>query len=379
MDPAYQVDETFSWFLPGKKGDHDLKFGASWYYLPLHVFDAGTLNGSFGFSASDRDFNSADPRTYPDRLTIRVPTESDFFVKGNEVGVFAQDKWKVNSRLTASLGLRYDVELVPIDETGNYLFSDTSKYPVDKNNVSPRIGATWTLDEAGTAVVRGGYGLYFQKTAYSNFTPLVSAGVTSNSFTVSFPANNIDPGPSQGRLPTDPMLVGGPVVNRTLLAQLYPSSATQKNNGIVNFDNPDRHLPYSHQASIGIEKQLPGSIAVSADFVHASHRDLYQQLDLNPGIRVNTARTAAVNRIDPRFVSGVRELVNLGYFDYNGLQTSLQKRFSHNYQFRVSYTYSRGRGTAGAPGSTDLITWATTDPVTKAINLNADSRNSLGD
>ena len=30
MDPAYQLDETFAWFVPGKKGDHDLKFGASW-------------------------------------------------------------------------------------------------------------------------------------------------------------------------------------------------------------------------------------------------------------------------------------------------------------------------------------------------------------
>ena len=30
MDPAYQLDETFAWFVPGKKGDHDLKFGTNW-------------------------------------------------------------------------------------------------------------------------------------------------------------------------------------------------------------------------------------------------------------------------------------------------------------------------------------------------------------
>src|SRR5262245_9242374 len=53
MDPAYQVDDTFSWFVPNKKGDHDFKFGASYYYLPLHVFDAGSLNGEFRFSTSD--------------------------------------------------------------------------------------------------------------------------------------------------------------------------------------------------------------------------------------------------------------------------------------------------------------------------------------
>ena len=180
-----------------------MKFGASYYYLPLHQFNADTLNGSFGFSASDKDFDRNDPRTYPDRLTIRVPVASDFFVKGTEVGVFAQDKWKVNSRLTTSLGLRYDVEIVPIDQTGNYLFADPKTYPIDKNNVSPRMGASYALDQAATAVVRGGWGLYYQKTAYSNFTPIVSSGFISDSFTVNFPTNNIDPGPSQGRLPTD--------------------------------------------------------------------------------------------------------------------------------------------------------------------------------
>src|SRR5262249_51438803 len=155
--------------------------------------------------------------------------ESDFFVKGTEVGVFAQDKWKVSRRLTASLGLRYDVEIVKMNNTGNFLFSSGQSSPVDKNNFSPRIGGSYVLDNAGTLVVRGGYGLYFQKTSYSNFTPIVSSGLTSSSFTVTFPANNIDSGPSTGQLPTNPFLVNGPVVNRALLAQQFPSGTTTKN------------------------------------------------------------------------------------------------------------------------------------------------------
>ena len=198
MDPAYQLDETFAWFLPGKKGDHDVKFGASYYYLPLHVFDAGTQNGQFGFSASDADFNASNPRTYPDRLTVRVPGVSDYFVKGKEIGLFVQDKWKVNSRFTASLGLRYDVEVVKMDNTGNPLFSSGQESPVDKNNLSPRVGGTWVVDERGTTVVRGGYGLYFQKTVLQLHADCVGRRHL-HSFTVNFPANNIDPGPSQGR------------------------------------------------------------------------------------------------------------------------------------------------------------------------------------
>jgi hypothetical protein len=381
MDPAYQVDETFSWFVPNKKGDHDFKFGASYYYLPLHVFDAGTLNAVFTFSASDRDFNAAVPSTYPDRMQVRVPGVSDYFVKGREVGIFAQDKWKISPRFTASLGLRYDVEIVKMDNTGNPFFAAGEESPVDTNNLSPRVGGTYMLDEAGSAIIRGGYGLYFQKTAYSNFTPIVSSGLISNSFLVNFPTNNIDPGPSQGRLPTEPMLVNGPTVNRALLNSLYPAGATQKNAGTVRFDNPDRHLPYAHQASIGLEKQLAGSIAISGDYVHASHRDLYMLQEINPGIRASTARTAGVTRIYPQSVynASVLELVNVGWFDYNALQTSIQKRYSNHYQLRMSYTYAKSRGIVGAPGATDSIQTYTTDPATNAVNLNLNDRISLGD
>ncbi len=375
MDPAYQIDETFAWFMPGKKGDHDLKFGAGYYYLPLHVFDAGILNGRFGFSASDRDFNAADPRTYPDRLTVRVPGNSDFIVKGTEVGVFGQDKWKVSNRLTLSLGLRWDVEIVPLDESQNPFFKDPSKYPVDKNNFSPRLGATWTLNDEATAVIRGGYGKYYQKTAYSNFTPLVSTGPISNSFTVMFPTNNIDPGPSTGQFPTDPLLVNGPVVNRTLLAARYPAGSTQKNAGTVNLDSEDRHLPYAHQASIGFEKQLPGSMAFSADYVHLTHKDLYMQVELNPGVRASESRTAGVARpLYPSTVwaASVRELANVGWARYNGLQLSLQKRASRGYSFRASYTYSRGFGIVGSPGATDFVNTTTVDPVTRQIDHHLD-------
>jgi hypothetical protein len=128
-----------------------------------------------------------------------------------------------------------------MDNTGNPLFAAGEESPRDLNNFSPRVGGTWTVDDSATMVVRGGYGLYYQKTAYSNFTPIVSAGVTSNSFLVNLcgPAANpicpsattVDPGPSAGRLPTSPFLVNGPVVNRTLLNQMFPPGTTQKNTG----------------------------------------------------------------------------------------------------------------------------------------------------
>ncbi len=366
QDPAYQLDETFAWFVPGKKGDHDLKFGAGYIYTPLHIFNPGNLNGTFTFSANDRPFDANDPRTYPDRLSILVPAASDYTVKGTFVGIFAQDKWKVNSRLTASVGIRYDVEIIPIQERNNPRFTSEDAYPVDKNNVSPRLGATWTLDEEGKSVVRGGWGLFYQKTPFTFVTGVVSAGVFSDSFTVQLcgpvanpicpSATSVDPGPSAGRLPTSPFLVGGPTVNRTLLNSMFPPGTTQKNTGTVNFDNPDRHLPYSRQASIGYERQLTATTALGADYVHGNLRDLYMRKDLNPGLRDTTGRTSTLRRVNAaNFAASVLEIGNYGWSDFDSLQISLNRRFSRGYQYRLAYTLSRTFGNTANPGNIETI------------------------
>jgi hypothetical protein len=352
MDPAYQFDESFAWFLPGKKGDHDLKFGTNVVYTPLHIFDASTENGVFGFSTSDRPFNAADPRTYPDRLTVRVPAPSDFFVKGTYVGVFAQDKWKMNDRLTASLGLRWDAEIVPIKENDNPRFASPDDYPKDLNNIAPRFGLTLALDDAGRSVVRGGWGRFYQKTPFAFLTGVVSSGVFSDSFTVSFPANNIDSGPSLGNFPTNEFLVNGPVVNRALLNQRYPAGTKQKNSGTVRFDSPDRTVPFTQQGSIGYERQFGTSMAASIDYVRNDLKELYLYRELNPGTRASAARTAAVTRANAaNFTASVTEITNLGWANSDSLQFSLVKRYSRGYQYRAAYTLSRTYGNVAAPGA----------------------------
>lgn len=356
MDPTYQFDNTFAWFVPGKKGDHDLKFGVNVAHSPLHIYDASTLNGQFGFSATDLDFDRNNPRTYPDRLTIRVPGPSDFIVTGTYMGVFAQDKWKINNRLTASIGVRWDTERLPLKERNNPRFASEDDYPTDMNNFAPRLGATWALNDEGTAAIRGGWGLFYQKTPFTFLTGVVSNGVFADSFTVQFPANNIDAGPSQGRLPTEPFLVNGPVVNRALLNSMFPPGTQRKNTGTVQFDNPDRTVPYTRQASVGYERQLGATMAASVDYIRNDLKELYLRRELNPGVRASTARTAAVTRVDAaNFTASVLEITNLGWANSDSLQFSLVKRYSRGHQYRAAYTLSRAFGNVPSPGAIDTV------------------------
>jgi hypothetical protein len=348
VNDAYQVEDTFAWFVSGAGGDHDVKFGVQYEYASQRFSDQGSGNGVFSF-ATDRLFEPADPSTYPERLTVRVPGPLEFHQKGHYVSAFAQDKWRMTPRLTLSLGLRYDLDVLPLSEADNpfFAFNGPDDYPVDGNNVAPRLGFAYDLDGTGASVIRGGYGLFFNSTRLGQMSGIISDGPFSDSFIVNFPANGVDAGPSQGRLPTDPFLVNGPVVNRDLLEELYPPGSRIPNGGSFSIDNPDRRTQYAHQTSIGYERQLRSGMSASAEYIHVSTRDVLLNKDLNPGLRTSVSRTAPVVRISDEFPAAVFTQINAGTTDYDALQLAIEKRFAANWSSRVSYTLSYGRGNFG--------------------------------
>ena len=346
INNAWQLEDTMSWFKSGGRGDHDIKFGLQYQYVTANSDNQSTMNGQFNF-ASDQPFDPSNPSTYPERLFIRVPGPSHYFIPAHYLGLFAQDKWRMNAKLTLSLGLRYDLESVRIPELQNPFFS-LSTPPTDANNLQPRIGFSYDVTGDGKSVVRGGYGLFFDKTHFELITALVSSGVFSDSFTAAFPANGVDPGPSSGQFPTDPLLVDGPVVNRSLVSQLFPPGSTVRNTGNVFVDNPDRRLPYTHEVTVGYERQIARDMSVSADYVHSADRAMLMSQDLNAGLRATTSRTAAiVDRPNAEFSRSVFTRVNVGRTDYDSLQLQVDKRFSHGFSARVAYMLARSDGNTG--------------------------------
>ena len=69
-------------------------------------------------------------------------------------------------------------------------------------------------------------------------------------------------------MPTDPLLVNGPTLNRALVNQLVPPGTLARNTAAVWLDTPDRILPWQHQASIGYERQIGAQLSFAADYMH---------------------------------------------------------------------------------------------------------------
>ena len=351
LDIAYGADNIFAWFVPNKwGGDHDLKVGVSYMYSSLRTQDFGNLNGTFTVP-SDQPFNAADPRTYPERLSIRVGNPLDFLMKGHFIGGFVQDKWRPSTRLTVNVGARYDVELTRTPNQDNPLYpAGSGDYPIDADNIAPRLGFTYALDDESRSVIRGGFGVFYQRTSFTFLTPMFSGGRYSDSFVVQYPLNNADPGPRAGNFPTAPELVNGPTVNHALIDAQFPPGTLNRNVGTVRFDNPDRENSWSRQYSLGYERQIGATFGVGLDFIRSEQRGQFVLLDLNPGIRDTTVATSTLRRNTPlvgapgEFAARVETIVNDGWVDYNTVQVSMTQRPRGGFTGRVSYAYSRGEG-----------------------------------
>ncbi len=367
VNDAIQFDNTFTWFKPDLMGDHDIKLGGNYEYVGAMNINQGNMNGTFGFGRSDGPFDAGNPFTYPDLLTIRVGGESRFYEKAHYITGFVQDKWRMNNRLTLSLGFRYDMEIIPIPETDDPITGE-GNYPVDKNNFQPRVGFSYDLAGRGRQVIRGGYGRFFEKTHFELIGGLFTATPFTNSFTRTFPLTGADPNPRQGLMPTDPMLVNGPTLNRALLDTLFVPGTLLRNTG-ASWDSPDREVPKTDQFTIGYQHQLGPRLSVSADYVHARSSDMLMSLQLNPTLRATTAVTSPNIRqssaiLDQataelrekygpsfaNFTGGVTMPLNVGETDYDALMLQFDKRFSNNYSVRVSYTLAHSFGNTSGNG-----------------------------
>jgi hypothetical protein len=310
--------------LSVQHGSHGLRFGVDYRRLsPRYDFVSYTQNNAFS------DVPSAETGT--ELFTVVASSLPVTFVFRN-VGVFAQDTWRIVPRVTMTYGLRWDVDLVPSSRpefpavTGFDLSNlsnlallpmGTPPYKTTGGNIAPRIGLAYQLSESQRwqTVLRGGCGVFYDLAT-------AEAGTLLGSVTYPFGSLAF----LVGNFPATPAAA-------TPAPILAPNAA---NGGLLTSFDPNLKLPYTLQWNIAVEQALLKQQTMSISYVGAAGRRLLQ--------------TASISAPNPT-LSGAELITNEGNSDYNALQLQYQRRLSHGLQALASYSWSHSIDTASA-GST---------------------------
>ena len=267
-----------------------------------------------------------------------------------ELGFFAQDDWRVSSKLTVNLGMRYDFysNFVAHGEDGtpdaglynpSFLSMNgrfdvgpfrprSSPYENDAKNFGPRVGFSYNPDGKGKTAIRGGFGVMFSNVVPEDFWNLVSSA-QNVPYRITFTPEDIKA-----------FGIKFPDYNDNLFKyaqQLVKTSSVIYVSGIYN-----AHLqnPYTMQYTLDIQRQITPTMVFQTAIVGTR------------GLKFPLFRP--VNAVDR--ATGLRPNPNLGqpnYVDnsqtmtYYGWQNSIRKRFSRNFSFDVNYTWSKALGNGG--------------------------------
>jgi len=144
----FELRDTYHWHLTGNRSTHDLKMGGAWMHIDersdIPVYQNGTM------------FYLTDDRSLP-LLYIYGVGSADVKKKTDLFGVFINDDWRPLPNFTLSVGIRYDY-----DTQGNNPDFDASPLvgprSVDSNNIQPRVGFNWDINNDGKNILRGGAG-----------------------------------------------------------------------------------------------------------------------------------------------------------------------------------------------------------------------------
>jgi hypothetical protein len=255
--------------------------------------------------------------------------------KLQNLSVFAQDTWRLNTRLTLTYGLRWDLDFVPVSSPAYLAFTNfnrndlssvglappgTSPYSTTFGNFAPRFGAAYQLgNKSGwERVFRGGFGVFFD----------LATGEQGNLLTSSqypFGALKFVFGPVFGGTATYPLSsadAAPPVISADSLSS----------SGAVGYD-PKLTTPYTLQWNVALEQALGNNRSASATYVGSVGRRLLQMGDV----------------VSPNPTFGqIQFVTNAATSDYHALQLQFQQRLTRGLQALASYTWAHSIDSASA-------------------------------
>lgn len=296
--------------LSHQAGAHAFRAGVDFLYNDLTITFPQSIRGSYSFS-SLANFQKGVYSTFTQSFGTPVISQTN-----PNVGFYAQDEWKITPSFTLNFGVRYDLQFLKVIAT-------------DTNNVSPRGGFAWTPFKNRKTVVRGSYGIFYDRIplrAVAN--ALLSSGNTTTLNSNSFISVSLSP--TQTGAPSFPAVLSN-----------IPSGV------LINYStmNPHMQNAESQQGSFEIEHQLNATTTISASYQHL--RGLHLLVSVNEN--VPTCAAVGTNngcRPNPNFGNN-KQYSSLADSHYDGLQLSFIQRPVKWGHYRISYTYSKALDNVG--------------------------------
>jgi hypothetical protein len=300
--------------LSYQAGAHSIRAGADFLYNSDTITFPSSNRGSYSFATlasflSGTYNNSGFTQTFNNFVVAQM---------NPNIGFYVQDEWKASRHLTLNAGLRYDLQFLKTIST-------------DKKNIAPRVGFAWTPSASPNTVVRGSYGLFYDRVplrALAN--ALLSAGNSTD------PANL-----SKVSISLSPTQTGAPVFPNILTSLTLPPGV------LFSFSTMNRNMQnaYSEQGSLEIERQLGRNNTLSVGYQHV--RGLHLIISVNQN--VPTCVAVGNNngcRPNPNYGNNSQYSPHADSH-YDGLHVSFVQRPARWGNYRVSYTYSKALDNVG--------------------------------
>ena len=267
INDGIQVEETLAWFLPGKHGDHDIKFGAQYQYSGARQHQPGQPERHVLVRPQQRAVQLGEPVHLSGSVLDPRRRSEHVYEKAHYFAGFAQDKWRFNQRPDA----QPRAALRPRGDSDRRDRRPARRRSTRSTRTTSRraLGLTYDLD-GGKSVARGGYGRFFDKTHFE----LIGGLYTGTPFTHSFSADVPD---GRSRISDRATASCRPIRSwstgrrsiTTLLNQLYPGGAAAAEHRRDLGQRGSPQCRYTDEITAGYERQLLADLAVSADYVHS--------------------------------------------------------------------------------------------------------------
>ncbi len=310
FNDLYELVDNFSY----QSGVHAFRAGIDFLYNDTNITFPRSVRGSYSFSSLANFLNG----TYNNSGFTQTFGATRVAQANPNAGIYVQDEWKIFPRLTLNLGLRYDLQFLKSINT-------------DSNNVSPRAGFAWSPFESRRTIVRGSYGLFYDRVplrALAN--ALLSAGNTAD--VASLNQLSVSLSPTQSGAPVFPNILSGLSVPAGVLFNLSTM-------------NRDMQNAYSEQGSFEIEQQLGQHSSLSAGYEHV--RGLHLIIAVNQNVPT-CAAAGANNGCRPNSAYGNNSQYSpAADSHYDGLHVSFVQKPVRWGSYRISYTYSKALDNVG--------------------------------